>query len=71
MPVLKLFQSILPRSKLVGLSYWSDAALAGLAGLPAVLFGPAGHGAHAVDEWVSLNSLVCVYDTLRKLIQGM
>jgi len=33
-----------------------------------VLFGPIGHGAHAIDEWVSLKSLVRVYEVLKTLI---
>ncbi len=53
-----------PGSKPVGLSFWADSALVGLAGIPSVLYGPIGHGAHAVDEWVSLNSLVKIYETL-------
>jgi len=52
----------------VGLSFWADSALAGAMGIPSVLFGPTGHGAHAVDEWVSLESLLSVYETLKKLI---
>jgi acetylornithine deacetylase/succinyl-diaminopimelate desuccinylase-like protein len=39
-----------------------------MAEIPAVLFGPVGHGAHAVDEWVSLKSLVQVYTILKKVI---
>jgi acetylornithine deacetylase/succinyl-diaminopimelate desuccinylase-like protein len=27
-----------------------------------------GHGAHAVDEWVSLESLIGVYEILKKII---
>jgi acetylornithine deacetylase len=57
-----------PTSKLVGLSFWADSALCGLAGIPSVLFGPAGHGAHAVDEWVSLKSLIRVHQVLQALI---
>ena len=57
-----------PQSQLAGLSFWADSALLGLAGVPSVLFGPAGHGAHAVDEWVSLKSLVMVYDALKTII---
>ena len=44
------------------------SALAGKAGIPSVLFGPIGHGAHALDEWVRLNSLLRVYETLKRLI---
>jgi di/tripeptidase len=34
-----------------------------------VLFGPAGHGAHAIDEWVSRRSLLRVYEVLRDLLE--
>ena len=57
-----------PDSRLAGLSFWADSALFGHAGIPSVLFGPAGHGAHAVDEWVSLKSLVMVYHTLKSIV---
>jgi acetylornithine deacetylase len=66
--ILKRLQKVTPQSKLVGLSFWADSALAGARGLPSVLFGPIGHGAHAVDEWVSLKSLLNVYETLKELI---
>ncbi|HUV78700.1 MAG TPA: M20/M25/M40 family metallo-hydrolase [Desulfobacterales bacterium] len=66
--ILTCLQDASPHSKLVGLSFWSDSALCGQAGIPSVLFGPIGHGAHAVDEWVSLKSLIRVYEILKKLI---
>jgi len=66
--ILTCLQDASPHSKLVGLSFWSDSALCGQAGIPSLLFGPIGHGAHAVDEWVSLESLIRVYEILKKLI---
>jgi acetylornithine deacetylase len=39
-----------------GASYWADAAFIAAAGIPTVMFGPAGEGAHAAEEWVSLAS---------------
>jgi acetylornithine deacetylase/succinyl-diaminopimelate desuccinylase-like protein len=36
--------------------YWADSALVAAAGIPTVLFGPAGEGAHAAVEWVDLAS---------------
>ncbi len=36
-----------------GLSFWADSAFTAAAGIPTLLFGPAGQGAHADDEWVS------------------
>lgn len=40
----------------VGLSYWADSAVIAARGIPTVLFGAAGEGAHADTEWVSLES---------------
>jgi acetylornithine deacetylase len=58
-----------PGSKRVGLSFWADSALVGLAGIPSVLYGPIGHGAHAVDEWVSLKSLLNLFKVLEKVLR--
>jgi acetylornithine deacetylase len=43
--------------ELHGAPFWTDAALFAEAGIPAVLFGPRGDGAHAAVEWVDLESL--------------
>lgn len=40
--------------ELVGVPFWTDAAIYAAAGIPAVLFGPGGEGAHGASEWVSL-----------------
>jgi acetylornithine deacetylase len=40
-----------------GVPFWTDAALVAAAGIPSVLFGPAGEGAHAAVEWVDVSSL--------------
>lgn len=40
-----------------GAPFWTDAALFADAGIPAVLYGPRGEGAHAAVEWVELASL--------------
>lgn len=42
---------------LVGSSWWMDSALFGDSGIPTVVLGPAGAGAHAKEEWVSLASV--------------
>jgi acetylornithine deacetylase len=44
-------------AELYGETYWMDAAFIQAAGIPTVVFGPAGQGAHAVDEWVDLASV--------------
>ena len=42
--------------EVVGVPFWTDAALFASAGIPTVVFGPAGDGAHAETEWVDLDS---------------
>jgi acetylornithine deacetylase len=49
---------------IAGASYWADSALLATEGIPTVLFGPLGGGAHADDEWVDLASVERVRDVL-------
>ncbi|MDB5045992.1 MAG: acetylornithine deacetylase [Deinococcus sp.] len=41
----------------IGQSFWMDSALLAAAGIPTVVFGPCGGGAHATEEWVDLASV--------------
>ena len=43
-------------AEVVGVPFWTDAALLAAAGIPTVVFGPRGAGAHADAEWVDLDS---------------
>src|SRR5262249_5441351 len=43
--------------EVVGVPFWADSGLISAAGIPTVLFGPVGAGAHAEVEWVELASL--------------
>jgi acetylornithine deacetylase len=43
--------------QVAGVQFWTDAAVLSAAGIPSVLFGPSGSGAHAVEEWVDLSSV--------------
>lgn len=45
------------RPSLVGHFAWMDSAVLAAAGIPTVVFGPGGEGAHATTEWVSLDDL--------------
>ena len=49
-----------------GMSYWADSAFLATHGIPTVLFGPGGEGAHADVEWVSLTDTV---DCTRILVE--
>ena len=51
-------------SEYAGALFWTDAGLIAAAGIPTVLFGPAGEGAHAAVEWVDLASLERVRDVV-------
>jgi acetylornithine deacetylase len=50
--------------EIVGAPYWMDAAFISAAGIPTVVFGPRGAGAHATDEWVDLGSVRACAETL-------
>ncbi|HMG97273.1 MAG TPA: M20/M25/M40 family metallo-hydrolase [Gaiellales bacterium] len=41
----------------IGWAAWMDSAILAEAGIPTVIFGPGGEGAHAVVEWVDLASV--------------
>jgi acetylornithine deacetylase len=52
-----------------GGSGWMDSALLSAAGIPTVIFGPGGDGAHAVVEWVDLEQVRQCSDVLLATIQ--
>jgi acetylornithine deacetylase len=47
-----------------GVSYWADSAFISAAGIPTVLFGPDGDGAHAEVEWVSIPGTIACAQVL-------
>lgn len=53
-----------------GMSFWTDAAILARAGIPAVLFGPAGAGLHGPDEYVEIDSVRVCRDALVELIRA-
>jgi len=48
--------------------WWTDAGLIAAAGIPTVLVGPIGGGAHADEEWVSTDSLERLVDVVEGAI---
>jgi acetylornithine deacetylase len=63
-PFVELVARVAGAQDLVGAPFWTDAALIAGAGIPTVLYGPAGEGAHAEVEWVDLGSLERVRDVI-------
>ena len=43
--------------RVYGETFWMDSAFLGAAGIPTVVFGPGGGGAHATEEWADLESV--------------
>lgn len=50
--------------RIYGEPSWMDAALLSAANIPTVVFGPDGAGAHAIEEWVDLDSVQRCADVL-------
>jgi len=48
----------------VGMSFWTDAAVLGGAGIPSVLFGPGGAGLHSSEEYVLVDDVLRCRDAL-------
>jgi len=46
-----------PETPVIGVPYWADSAVFSAVGIPTVIFGPGGAGAHADVEWVDLTQL--------------
>jgi acetylornithine deacetylase len=64
--------SVLPSASpsVCGMSFWTDAAVLGGAGIPSVLFGPSGAGLHGLEEWVDVQSVLACRDTLVALTRA-
>jgi acetylornithine deacetylase len=50
-----------------GMSFWTDAAVLGGAGIPSVLFGPGGAGLHSIEEYVVVEDVLTCRDVLVEL----
>jgi acetylornithine deacetylase len=51
----------------IGMSFWTDAAILGGAGIPSVLFGPGGAGLHSTEEYVRVDEVLACRDSLAAL----
>jgi acetylornithine deacetylase len=62
--IVALLRRHAPEARTTGFPFWTDAAVFGAAGIPTVLYGPDGDGAHAAVEWVDLASVERCTDVL-------
>jgi acetylornithine deacetylase len=58
-----------PGTSVAPMSYWADSAFLSAAGIPTVLYGPEGEGAHADTEWVSRSGTTTASSVLTRLAQ--
>lgn len=58
------------RANLIGMSFWTDAAVLGGAGIPSVLFGPGGAGLHSIEEYVEVRDVLQCRDALAALARS-
>ncbi|CAG8947858.1 unnamed protein product [Penicillium salamii] len=49
--------------------FWTDAAFFGAVGVPSIVYGPAGQGLHAKEEWVEVESLQQFERMFTQLVQ--
>jgi acetylornithine deacetylase len=54
----------------VGAAWWMDSAILAGAGIPTVIFGPGGEGAHAAVEWVNLDEVARCVEVLVETIRA-
>lgn len=52
-----------------GMTFWTDAAILGQAGIPSVVFGPGGAGLHGLCEYVRVDEVLACQATLVELIR--
>lgn len=52
----------------IGMSFWTDAAILGSAGIPSVLFGPGGAGLHSPEEYVVVSDVINCRNTLTEFV---
>jgi acetylornithine deacetylase len=50
-----------------GMTFWTDAAILGHAGIPSVLFGPGGAGLHGREEYVLVDDVLMCREVLARL----
>jgi len=73
-PTAPIVQALLaasgPGTGVAPMSYWADSAFLASAGIPTVLYGPEGDGAHADIEWVSRSGTTTAATVLTQLAQN-
>jgi acetylornithine deacetylase/succinyl-diaminopimelate desuccinylase family protein len=68
LPAMLASAASTPNAVPVAMTFWTDAAVLGAAGIPTVLFGPGGAGLHSTEEYVNVNDVIACRDALASLV---
>ena len=68
-PVVDAVRRHAGAESVAGVPFWADSALIAAAGIPSVVFGPRGDGAHAAVEWVDVASLERCLDVYTAVVR--
>lgn len=58
------------QTKRGGMTFWTDAAILGQAGIPSIVFGPGGAGLHSIEEYVIADEVIVCRDALYELARN-
>ena len=69
-PLVAALRKASQEDEIVGMSFWTDAAVLGAAGIPSLLFGPGGAGLHSREEYVEIGDVLRCRDSLAALARA-
>jgi acetylornithine deacetylase len=52
-----------------GMSFWTDGAILGKAGIPSVVFGPGGAGLHSIEEYVRIDEVIACRNAIVEFVR--
>ena len=66
--LVKAVESIGRKTERSSMTFWTDAAVLGQAGIPSVIFGPTGKGLHSIEEYVVADDVLACQAALVALV---
>ncbi len=66
--LVKAVEGIGRKTERSSMTFWTDAAVLGQAGIPSVIFGPTGKGLHSIEEYVVANDVLACQAALVALV---
>ena len=66
--LVRAIEAIGRKTERSGMTFWTDAAVLGQAGIPSVIFGPTGKGLHSIEEYVVADDVLACQAALVVLV---